>query len=155
MSELSLTETESVVIEPKNKKFDIVIDANYGEESEKVCLPILREKFDNYLMKNENKYAIFDFIGNTHLIELKTRRYDSTKYPDTMIGVNKIKYAINSTGRKVIFCFKFDDGLFYWEFSKERLGVDLELRLGGRIDRGRDERRPYYFIKTSSLTKIE
>jgi hypothetical protein len=71
-----------------------------------------------------------------------------------MIGVNKIKNAMKVEGRKVIFCIKFDDGLFYWEFDKEKID-NLDLRLGGRIDRGVDERRPYYFLKVSDMTKIE
>ena len=71
-----------------------------------------------------------------------------------MIGCNKIKNALKVEGRKIIFCFKFEDGLFYWEFDKEKI-PNLDLRLGGRIDRGKDERRPYYFIKIADMIKID
>jgi hypothetical protein len=154
MSEVVQTETQTptFVKDPKFSKYKI--DTEYGAESERLCLPILKEKFDPFIIKNENRYAIFDYVGSTHFIELKTRRYNSDKYPDTMIGVNKIKNSMKVEGRKVIFCFKFDDGLFYWEFTKEKVD-DLDLRLGGRIDRGKDERRPYYFIKLSDMTKID
>ena len=131
------------------------IDNEYGLESEKICLPIIKKLFDPYIIKNENKYAIFDYVGSTHFIELKTRKYESFKYPDTMIGVNKIKNALKVEGRKVVFCFKFTDAFYYWEFDKEKLDEVAEIRLGGRIDRGKDERRPYYFIKISSMIKID
>ena len=152
MSAVVLTETKPFVKDPSLSKYRI--DTEYGIESEKICLPILKNKFDQFLIKNENKYAIFDYVGSSHFIELKTRRYNSDKYPDTMIGCNKIKNALKVEGRKIIFCFKFEDGLFYWEFDKEKI-PNLDLRLGGRIDRGKDERRPYYFIKIADMIKID
>jgi hypothetical protein len=153
MSAVVLTETPKTFIkDPNFSKYKI--DTEYGIESEKICLPLLKTKFDPFLIKNENRYAIFDYVGVSHFIELKTRRYNSDKYPDTMIGCNKIKNALKVEGRKVVFCFKFEDGLFYWEFDKEKI-PNLDLRLGGRIDRGKDERRPYYFIKIADMIKIE
>jgi len=152
MSEVVQTEFSTKSSSKYQKNY--ALDKEYGAESERLCLPILKEKFDPFLIKNENRYAIFDYVGSSHFIELKTRRYNSDKYPDSMIGVNKIKNAMKVEGRKVIFCIKFDDGLFYWEFDKEKID-DLDLRLGGRIDRGVDERRPYYFLKVSDMTKIE
>jgi hypothetical protein len=129
-------------------------DKQYGLESEELCLPILKEKFDKYLMKNTNQYAIFDYIGGKCFVELKTRRFESTKYPDMMIGVNKINSCLKVKNRDIYFCFKFTDGLYYWEFHPDKV-KELDLRLGGRIDRGVDERRPYYFIKTADMIKID
>ena len=131
------------------------IDKEFGIEAEDECLPILKLKFDEFLIKNSNKFAIFDYVGSKTFIELKTRRYESTKYPDTMIGCNKIKNALKVIGRKVIFVFKFTDDIYYWEFNKETLEAVSEVRLGGRIDRGVDERRPYYFIKINAMSKLE
>jgi hypothetical protein len=142
--------------EPLSTATMIANDVAFGNKSEDECLKALKDKFDPFLIKNTNKFAIFDYIGSKCFLELKTRKFSSDKYKDTMIGVNKIKNAVKNE-RKVIFCFRFDDGLFYWEFDKMNslTNGDLDLRLGGRTDRGIDERRPYYFIKTSAMKKID
>ena len=100
MSEVVQTEFSTKSSSKYQKNY--ALDKEYGAESERLCLPILKEKFDPFLIKNENRYAIFDYVGSSHFIELKTRRYNSDKYPDSMIGVNKIKNAISQSGGMVL-----------------------------------------------------
>jgi len=54
----------------------------------------LKEKFNKEIIKGE-WFDFFDYrsIDNLYLIELKSRRCVVNQYSDTMVGLNKIKYA--------------------------------------------------------------
>ena len=91
------------------------------------------------------------------MIELKSRRNEKNKYPDTMIGLNKITCAINEYDtKKFIFAFNFIDGLYYYEFNKDDMANgNIRKGTGGRCDRGKAEYSQYCYIKNDILIKIE
>ena len=65
-----------------------------GRSKEILYLPHLQNHFkDDTLTHTKSKTDIFDYIGHNKYIEMKTRNFEHSKYEDTMIGVNKIKYA--------------------------------------------------------------
>jgi hypothetical protein len=129
-------------------------DLDFGISNEEKIINILKEKFDKNLEKIKNNLFVFDFSSDKCYVELKTRRNKKDKYPDTMIGYNKIVYAMQ-TDRPVYFCFSFYDGLYYYEFNKEDLNNDnIIIKKGGRCDRGRYEYKDYAFIKTNILKLI-
>ena len=129
-------------------------DEKYGFIKEDEYYNILKEKFDKTLIKN-SRYNLFDFIGEDCCIELKSRRNTHNKYPDTMIGSNKIDYAMNNN-KSVIFCFLFTDGLFYYKFDKNDVfNKRLRIGSGGRCDRNVNEYKDYCYIPISLLTKVE
>ena len=71
-----------------------------------------------------------------------------------MVGKNKLDYA-EKADRPVYFCFSFTDGLYFWKYNKEDIDKgNVEIRIGGRNDRGRQEYKDYAFIKTNILEKI-
>ena len=127
------------------------IDIEFGLNKEDEYYNILKEYFDDTLEKVNNKFNLFDFIGKDCYIELKSRRNTHNKYPDTMIGYNKVEFA-KSTYKSVIFCFSFTDGLYYYKFDKEDL-INNNLRIdeGGRCDRGRNECKQYCYIPIKLL----
>jgi hypothetical protein len=125
-------------------------DINFGDEKEKELLEIIKRNLDNDLQKIEYRYSVFDFSSNNSFVELKSRRGELNKYPDTMIGLNKIKKA-SRTSLPVYFVFYFTDGLYYWKYKEG----EYEIRDGGRVDRGRPEIKKYCFIKNDNLIKIE
>ena len=130
------------------------VDENFGFIKEDECYNILKAFFDNTLQKVDNRYNLFDFIGEECYIELKSRRNTHNKYPDTMIGCNKIEFAMN-TCKTVIFCFLFTDGLFYYKFNKDDIiNNKLRIRTGGRCDRNVNEYKDYCYIPISLLTKL-
>ena len=89
-----------------------------GRASEEKYLPCLQNAFnDETLSHTKCKSDIFDYIGNNKYIELKTRSFEHTKYPDTMIGLNKIKYAQANPDKEFYFVFAFTDGLYYYKYK--------------------------------------
>jgi hypothetical protein len=130
------------------------IDIKFGFEKENDLYHILNECFDDTLEMSNNKYNLFDYIGKDCYIELKSRRVTHDKYPDTMIGYNKVEFAMN-TYKRVVFCFSFTDGLYYYIFNKNDICNNrLRIDIGGRNDRGKEEYKKYCFIPTKLLKKI-
>ena len=123
------------------------MDYNFGISQEVKLQDLLIEKF-GALKKTPTQYDLFDFEGDNLLVELKSRRCNHDTYPDTMIGYNKIEYAINNPDKKVIFCFNFKDGLYYHTFKPD---YDYTPKIAGRCDRGRPEFKKHSFIKIKDL----
>ena len=129
-------------------------DLYFGLDKERENLDIIKECFDKGLKKVKDNYFCFDFSCESCYVELKSRRCNHDKYPDTMIGKNKLDYA-SHTKRPVYFVFGFEDGLYYWKYNTDDLtNGNVEIRKGGRTDRGIDETKDYGFIKTNCLIKI-
>lgn len=130
-------------------------DFEFGITEENNLLDKFAKRFDADLVKTPKNH-IFDFKSEKYLIELKTRRNTKDQYPDTMIGQNKIDYAIDHCDTNIfIFAFSFIDGLFYYEFNKDDLeNGGIRIGKGGRSDRGKCEFKSYCYIKTSLLIKM-
>jgi len=134
-----------------NKK---ISDIEFGLNKEDEYYELLKDCFDETLEKTNNKYNLFDYIGEDCYIELKSRRNTHNKYPDTMVGYNKIEFA-NSTYKNVVFCFAFTDGLYYYKFNKDDLTHNkLRFDIGGRCDRGKEEYKQYCYIPIELLKRI-
>ena len=67
-----------------------------------------------------------------------------------MIGLNKIEKA-STLDEYVYFFFSFEDGLYYWLYDKD---YELEIRQGGRFDRGKPGIKFYAFLPIEMLIKI-
>jgi len=129
-------------------------DLDYGLQKEKENLDMIKTIFDKSLKKVTDKYFCFDFSSETCYVELKSRRCMHDKYPNTMVGKNKLDYA-SHTKRPVYFVFAFDDGAYYWKYNEEDMtNGNVVIRQGGRTDRGIDELKDYGYIKTELLIKI-
>ena len=68
-------------------------DLNFGYLKEEEALETIQNKFSNSLQKVKNKYFVFDYSCDSCYVELKSRRNTHDKYPDTMVGKNKIDFA--------------------------------------------------------------
>jgi hypothetical protein len=138
-----------------NKKTE---DLKFGNENEKIVLSKLRDYFKS---KNINKIKYnmdtFDFIDkdNKLIFELKSRRINKNQYYDTMIGYNKIIDGFKhiDKGYKVYLCWKYLDKLCYYELTKDSYNEKWK-RMGGRVDRNKDERHLCYFVPTKEMTEI-
>ena len=130
--------------------FKKINDYNFGINKELQLLPTIKQFLnDNTIYKLENSNE-FDFKGDNKYIELKSRNNNYNKYPTTMIGYNKIKKALE-LNEDVYFIFNFTDGIYYYKFDRDK---ELEIKQGGRRDRGRPEIKDYYFIPIEILQKI-
>jgi len=127
-------------------------DEIFGFSKEEENLKLIKDLFGDKLQKT-NKWFVFDYSCEDCYVELKSRRCEKDKYPDTMIGLNKINYC-DKANRDVYFCFGFTDGLYYWKYDKDEFDEAVEVRKGGRVDRGFNETKDYAYIKTSFLKKV-
>jgi hypothetical protein len=115
----------------------------YGAAKENELLKNIQNKFGIDLKKTIGRYNRFDFINADTLIELKSRRCNLKTYNDTMVGYNKIEYAKGHPDKQVIFCFNFNEGLYYHIYNR-----DAEYSI-------RDyNKKPYCFIPTDLLLKV-
>jgi len=128
-------------------------DLKFGLQKEDENLTLIRTAIDSNLQKTSNNFFVIDFSSKDCYIELKSRRCQKDTYPDTMIGLNKVEFAKKSE-KPTYFCFSFTDGLYYWKYDEEEAKEAVEYRSGGRWDRGKDETKPYAYIKCSFLKKI-
>ena len=122
-------------------------DFEFGILNENIILPRLKEFFNDdsiYKLDNNN---IFDFQGDNKYIELKSRHNILKKYPTTMIGYNKVLKA-SQLNEDVYFFFLFDDALTYWKYDKN---YELEIKKGGRFDRGKSEIKDYVYLPIELL----
>ncbi len=128
-------------------------DDNFGLPKEDEMLPLMKRTFDSNIRKTNN-HSVFDYEGNNCFAELKSRRVRHDSFIDTMIGTNKVQYALQC-GKDVFLCFHFTDGAYFYKFDKDDLYNDnITYRMGGRCDRGRDERKQYAYIKTKCLKRF-
>jgi len=125
-------------------------DFNLGIQSENKVLKFLNESYeDKFISTTQN--CEFDFTNNQYNIELKTRNNTYNKYPSTMVGYNKIKIAEeDTTDKKYKFLFLFEDGLYCWDFEKDK----YTIKTGGRRDRGLYEYKQYAYIPIEELYLI-
>lgn len=127
-------------------------DLKFGAASENDMIPILNEIY-NCNFKKTKGYCTFDFIDTEKkiIVELKTRRCEKNKYPDTMIGYNKILKCRSMTdqGYKCYFAFRFTDTVGYYDLDS---GINEKwIRDGGRWDRGKAEKSTYVYIPVNKL----
>jgi|APCry1669191674_1035369.scaffolds.fasta_scaffold39453_2 hypothetical protein len=125
-------------------------DYTFGLKKEVELLPTIRKFFNDETIIKLDDYNIFDFKGDNKYIELKSRNCNYNKYPTTMIGYNKIKKALE-LNEDIYFIFNFTDGIYYFKFDKN---IQLEIKQGGRFDRGKKELSDYAFIPIEILKEI-
>ena len=123
-------------------------DIAFGTHNENVLFPTICREFGEDLKKTTG-YATFDYEDGRTQVELKSRRCSMNRYPTTMVGMNKIRSAAKSS-RRTVFCFKFTDGLYYWDYHPDQ----YTQAKGGRCDRGYAEIKDYAYIKVSHLKAI-
>ena len=126
---------------------------NNDAESVKLVKELLDTKL-NCKLKRTKEFNLFDLRDNTNkiIVEVKERNNTKNKYPTTMIGENKYIKAKDYFDRsyKVLFVFKFTDGIYYYEYCNE----DLPVKIGGRCDRGKPEYKNYVYIDIKKLKNL-
>lgn len=126
-------------------------DYAFGISNENKVLDAVKV-FDPTLKKS-GQYDPFDFVGTSCYVELKTRNNKKDKYPTTMISQSKIEYAKRNPELEFVFCFQFEDGLYYIKYD-EKVFAEFEVCNGGRFDRGRPELNLYCYIPVSLLKLV-
>ena len=108
----------------------------------------------NKLSFYSNPFNVMDMVSEDrkNILELKSRRIIHNRYPDIMIGLNKVEEAIKHCKNfDYYLLFLFEDGLYKWKYAK---GKKYDIRMGGRMDRGKDERKMCAYIPTKDLVCV-
>lgn len=137
-------------------------DLSFGSSGEERALPLLREEFGEDLVKNQKKYARFDFHNKkkTIFIELKTRRCAKNRFDTTVVPLGKVNYAegkivkalaSKKTPPTFYYCFQFTDGLYYVEHTKLQASKP-EIKDLKRYDSTRGV--PHVYIDTQILEPL-
>ena len=126
-------------------------DYNKGKMTEDEHFEFLKEHFNEPNLKQNKRYSTFDFNSKSITIGLKKRNFESTKYKDLMIGLNKIEKAQNAN-KDIYFVMILDAGIFSYKYNKDDI---LNYRSGGRGDRGYNEFKKYAYIPIDYFIKIK
>ena len=126
-------------------------DLKFGFQQEDTLLPKICNKYGDDIFKTE-QMCRWDYESETVLIELKSRRIKKNTYPTTMIGKVKVDLMLEK-GKRVIAIFKFTDGVYEIEITADNICKFL-TQVGGRSDRGVDERDLYYYIPIEILSPL-
>jgi hypothetical protein len=132
---------------------------SWGEQQLIRFLNNLEENKDDKFQLFKYRYKTYDLRNSKITGEVKTRRVNSYTYDTTIVGFNKVKECIkeyNENGGRLLkiwrFYFIFKDGVYFWDFKKP--DEDYIVDIGGRTDRGIDERKDYCYIDCQKLTLL-
>ena len=129
------------------------VDEEWGEKCEELFLLTI-----NMYNKTKNKNCVYDFKhkkNEKNIAELKSRRYNFSWCPDWQISQHKFQQfkMLYNQGYKIIVYNLFYDGLYYWRYTPDKAIKECNYRFGGRDDRGKNERKPYHYIKGEFMKK--
>ena len=127
-----------------------------GKKKELEALPELIDFFKTDLKPIEDRYSRFDLKGKNVFVEIKSRELLHAAYPTTIVGANKAKAAkkLVAKGCKVYFCFKFIDGLYYYEYDEKMFDDVREFKRHARSG-WEDKPVEYCFIPITDLKLIK
>jgi hypothetical protein len=146
----------------RNQHIQFKKDENFGKKYEDLLLEyFLKEKtHGDTIKKTKSKWNVVDYINDKWVCELKSRRYSIHSFNSLMIGKNKIEEAEreykNDNHKKYRFYFTMREGVYYWDYepnppedSEEE--IFYYFAMGGRNDRGKDERKETAYIFTDNM----
>ena len=125
-------------------------DMTEGLKSEIAIKPILEKKFGS--LTKTSTYHPMDYEGDVW-IEIKTRTFNYSKYPTTMIPYTKIEFA-KTANKPVQFIFVFTDGIYMIEYTElfNTFNISEFQRTGRDVI---DVKKDYVYIPINCLEKIE
>ena len=133
-------------------------DLNLGDFCEREFLRLYGKRYK----KIANQFSVLDFKHRKKdiLCELKARRYyfdGGTGDGAWQIGKNKIEKGIQLYNQGITFYIYmvFLDGLFFYRYDPDTFNDDLYIGKGGRVDRGKNEVKDYYYIKKEKFKKAK
>jgi hypothetical protein len=122
----------------------------FGKKKEEEVLPLITAFFKRDIKQYPNQYDDYDYFDEETEYEVKSRTNSYSKYPTTMITLNKLT---KTTTKKIVLLFNFTDGLYYIEYSQEQFSK-YEVRKFSRAKLEWDEKEHVY-IPITDLKKVE
>ena len=127
-----------------------------NEDNESVSkVKILLDTIFSLDLKRTKNCSIFDLRDekNKYFVEVKKRNNEYHKYLTTMVGENKFIKAKEyyEKGYNILFCFHFNDGVYYYKYCDEL----LDIKLGGYNVKNRPVLKKYVYIPIDKLKRLE
>jgi len=123
----------------------------YGKAQEARIHPVIKEYFKKDIIPTEGQYAKYDFCDNDTNYELKSRTNNYSKYPSTLITMNKLCDC--DRDKELILLFNFTDGLYFIKFDTEQFKL-YQKEMFSRANIAEDE-KIHVYIPISHLTLIQ
>ena len=127
-------------------------DLAVGKSFETEAYELIKQ-LDPELKLSEDMFALFDYESPNSSVELKSRLFEMTKYPTTIVGSNKVKYAEEHPERDYYFCFRFTDGLYDSKYNAKTYSKFKKAKVE-RNDRGKCEKMEVVHIPIGALVRI-
>ena len=126
-------------------------DYEFGIKNQIEVFPTLSTFFGGNITPTVHRMDPWDFVGDDNVYELKSRGVPHSKYPTTIVGLDKIK----DVAKQIVFLFKFTDGLYYIRHDKDLFDTFTvepfrRFRIGVK-----DKEKPYIYIPVEHLKRIE
>lgn len=126
-------------------------DYQYGIQKQNDVLPKIQSFFNDNIIPTVNKFAPYDYEGETASYELKSRTNKKDTYPTTCLPEDKIN---PSHPKKQVYLFHFTDGLYYIPYNKEEFS-SFECKPFRRYRVGvNDKEKNYVYIPVSKLIPL-
>ena len=116
----------------------------------------LLEKYFGKIKNNNDKniFSHIDFKNEKYAVEYKRRFINFGQYDTLFFEYVKVKEALKMMKEnpklRVFFIWECNNGVYYWEYNEN----EYFMRLNGRTDRGKDERRQLVNIKLKYINNI-
>ena len=123
----------------------------FGKAQELKIHPVIQEHFQREITATKGQYSKYDFYCEVANYEVKSRTNPYSKYPDTMITMNKCCGC--DEGKELILLFNFTDGLYFIKFSAEQFAT-YRREMFSRAREDWDEKE-HIFIPIVDLTLIK
>jgi hypothetical protein len=109
-------------------KTQLIERQKYGYQKEDELYEIIKNKFDNELVKTKNKYNKFDYESDKTMVELKSRRIKYGSFPSIFINKHKCDEADNKYEDKdVYFVFSFLNNQNYFIKYDKKLFENFKI----------------------------
>lgn len=127
-------------------------DYEAGKKQETQIKNELANFFNETITPTTNMYEKYDYYSETKVYEIKSRFFNYSRYPTTLLAQDKIF----KTQMTQIFIFNFTDGIYYIEYNP-KLFRQFPLQPFKRNQRAdfNDIEKLYYHIPITNLKKMK
>lgn len=133
-------------------------DYEYGIKKEKQLCNIISKDTGITLTKIDKTFSVMDFKSEdgSRYAELKSRKCEKSRYPDTIVGMDKVRAAqkLVELGKQVDFYFDFTDGLYKFSYDIEMFEWAAPFKRHQRTD-FTDKEKFYCYIPTEKLVLVK
>ena len=132
-------------------------DIKLGLRMEHRLYKILKKLNPNTVWNSKvNPYSTFDYTNGDWVYELKSRRYAKERFDKEghMCEPEKFKHLKLNPHLKGKIFLMYHNGLWVYDVSKDTELKGIQERVGGRMDRGRDEIKNQSFIHKDYLKLV-